>query len=61
MSFGYCTYWVATKRGGIGWLGNAAQWPAGARAAGYKMGKTPVAGSSFYGDLHWTREAPWNL
>jgi len=45
MSFGYCTYWVAKKRGNIDWFGNAAEWPAGARAAGYKMGKTPVAGA----------------
>jgi surface antigen len=43
-AFGFCTWWVATRRF-IPWLGNANQWPAGARAAGFAEGPMPKVGA----------------
>jgi len=43
-SFGYCTYYVATKRY-VPWFGNAIQWWPNARAYGYPEGSTPQVGS----------------
>lgn len=43
-SFGYCTYYVASRRY-VPWFGNAIQWWANARAAGYPEGATPQVGS----------------
>ena len=43
-AYGYCTYYVATRRC-IPWFGNAWQWWANAAAAGYKEGRTPAVGA----------------
>ncbi len=39
-AFGYCTYYVATRRY-VPWFGNAIQWYANAAAYGYPEGKAP--------------------
>ncbi|MFO0702849.1 MAG: CHAP domain-containing protein [Candidatus Andersenbacteria bacterium] len=44
-SGGQCTWYVSGRRGGLKFRGNAWEWPANARAAGLKTGKTPVAGA----------------
>ena len=51
--YGYCTWYVAT-RWPVTWLGNAWEWYGNARAQGYPVGGTPVAGS-----IMVTRESGW--
>jgi surface antigen len=43
-AYGYCTYYVATRRC-VPWLGDANGWYSAAAAMGYKEGKLPVAGA----------------
>jgi len=43
-AYGYCTWYVATRRC-VPWLGNAKDWYSAAAAMGYKEGKLPVAGA----------------
>ncbi len=43
-AYGYCTYYVATRRC-VPWLGNASGWYIAAREMGYQEGMTPVAGA----------------
>jgi surface antigen len=43
-SFGYCTYYVATRRY-VPWFGDAGQWWPNARAMGYPEGQTPQVGA----------------
>jgi surface antigen/peptidoglycan hydrolase CwlO-like protein len=43
-AFGYCTYYVATRRC-IPWLGNAADWWGAAAAYGYTEGQVPQRGA----------------
>jgi len=43
-SFGYCTYYVATRRY-VPWFGNAIEWWANARAYGYPEGSAPKVGA----------------
>jgi peptidoglycan hydrolase CwlO-like protein len=43
-AYGFCTYYVATRRC-VPWLGNASSWYIAAAQIGYKEGKTPVAGA----------------
>lgn len=43
-SYGYCTYYVASRRN-IPWSGNAGTWLTGARAAGFATGETPQVGA----------------
>jgi surface antigen/uncharacterized coiled-coil protein SlyX len=43
-SFGYCTWYVATRRY-IPWFGNAIDWWPNARAYGYPEGQTPQVGA----------------
>lgn len=45
--YGWCTYWAASKFGGVPWGGNAEVWPSAARAYGYAEGKTPRAGAIY--------------
>ncbi len=42
--WGYCTYWVASKRY-VPWSGNAWEWWANARAYGYAEGQSPRPGA----------------
>ncbi len=43
-AYGFCTYYVATRRC-VPWLGNARDWYSAAAAAGYKEGRSPIAGA----------------
>jgi surface antigen len=43
-AYGFCTYYVATRRC-VPWLGNAKDWYSAAAAMGYKEGRLPVAGA----------------
>ena len=43
-AYGFCTYYVATRRC-VPWLGNAGSWYAAAAQMGYKEGHLPVAGA----------------
>jgi len=43
-AYGYCTYYVATRRC-IPWLGNAWQWWSNAAAMGYREGHYPAPGA----------------
>ena len=43
-AYGFCTYYVATRRC-VPWLGNAGSWYAAAAQMGYKEGRVPVAGA----------------
>lgn len=52
--YGYCTWYVAQKRGGVPWGGNAREWLGNARAAGYATGSKPVPGA-----IMVTRESWW--
>lgn len=48
-AYGYCTYYVASRRGVPGYWGNANQWYYNAQASGYSVGSTPVPGA-----IAWT-------
>lgn len=54
--WGNCTWWVAQRRA-VTWLGNGGEWYANARAQGYEVGNTPLAGAilvrsgSYYGHV----------
>ena len=52
--YGYCTYYVATRRAVPTSWGNAGQWLNSAQRAGYSTGSTPVPGS-----IVVTRESWW--
>lgn len=43
--WGWCTWYVAEKRGDVNWRGNAGTWLGGARSAGRATGKVPAVGS----------------
>ena len=43
-AYGYCTWYVATRRC-VPWLGNAKDWYGAAAAMGYKEGKLPIPGA----------------
>jgi len=43
-AYGFCTYYVATRRC-VPWLGNARSWYIAAAQMGYKEGRIPVAGA----------------
>lgn len=45
-SYGYCTWYVATRRAMPPFLGNANQWPYNARRAGMSVSNSPVAGAA---------------
>jgi len=52
--FGYCTYYVATRRAVPGSWGNGGQWLNSANRAGYSTGSSAVAGA-----IVVTRESFW--
>ena len=43
-AYGFCTYYVATRRC-VPWLGNASSWYIAAAQMGFKEGRLPVAGA----------------
>ena len=43
-AYGFCTYYVATRRC-VPWLGNARSWYIAAAQMGYKEGRLPIAGA----------------
>lgn len=43
--YGYCTYYVARRRGDVTWRGNAWQWYYNAQAQGRPVGRVPVVGA----------------
>lgn len=45
-SYGYCTWYVASRRSIPPFLGNANQWPSSARRAGMSVSSSPVAGAA---------------
>lgn len=52
--YGYCTWYVASRRGDVTWGGNASAWLSNAAAAGRATGNTPVPGA-----IMVTRESWW--
>jgi len=48
-SFGYCTWYVASRRSVPGWWGNAANWYGNAQISGYSVGSAPRVGA-----IAWT-------
>jgi len=50
-SFGYCTWYVATRRAVPGWWGNAANWYGNAQISGYAVGATPRVGAIAWSGL----------
>jgi len=48
-AYGYCTYYVASRRAVPSNWGNANQWYYNAQASGFSVGSTPVAGA-----IAWT-------
>lgn len=52
--YGYCTWYVASRRGDVTWGGNASAWLNNAAAAGRSTGNTPVPGA-----IMVTRESWW--
>jgi surface antigen len=52
-AFGYCTWYVATKRN-VPWYGNAIDWWPNARSYGYSEGQKPVRGAIMVtSESHW--------
>lgn len=62
-SYGYCTYYVASRRGVPGYWGNANQWYYNAQASGFSVGSTPVpgaiawTGAGYYGHVAYVEGA----
>jgi surface antigen len=52
-AFGYCTWYVATKRN-VPWFGNAIDWWPNARSYRYAEGQKPLVGA-----IMVTRESSW--
>jgi len=56
-AFGYCTYYVATRRNIPANWGNANQWYYNAQASGFKVGSSPIpgaiawSGAGYYGHV----------
>ncbi len=48
-AYGYCTWYVASRRAVPGWWGNAYSWYGNARISGYGVGSTPQVGA-----IAWT-------
>lgn len=51
--YGYCTYFVATRRFVPSSWGNAKNWLSSAKRAGYSTGQTPVAGAIMVTNESW--------
>jgi len=51
--YGWCTYWVATKRYVPAHWGNASSWLSSARSAGYSTGSEPAVGAIVVTSESW--------
>ena len=51
--WGYCTWYVASRRGDVSWRGNAGQWLANAQAQGRATGRVPAVGSILVTNESW--------
>jgi len=51
--YGWCTYYVATRRNVPGGWGNASAWLGSARRSGYATGSTPAAGAIVVTSESW--------
>jgi len=51
--WGYCTWYVATRRGDVTWRGNAGQWLTNAQAQGRATGRVPAVGSIMVTSESW--------
>ena len=51
--YGYCTYYVASRRSVPSQLGNAGQWIGNARRAGFATGGSPVPGAIMVTNESW--------
>lgn len=66
-SYGYCTWYVASKRAVPGGWGNAGSWYANARAAGLGVGTTPRpgaiawTGAGYYGHVALVESVQGNM
>jgi len=66
-SYGYCTYYVASRRSVPSSWGNANQWLYRARASGFSTGSVPVAGAiawsgaGYYGHVAYVESVNGNL
>lgn len=61
-SYGYCTFYVATRRSIPGSWGNANQWYSSAQGSGYSVGSTPRkgaiawTGAGYYGHVAYVED-----
>jgi surface antigen len=51
--YGQCTWYAASRRGGVPWSGNAKDWLYNAPSYGYKTGNTPVPGAVMVTNESW--------
>jgi surface antigen len=51
--WGYCTWYVASRRGDVTWRGNAGQWLTNAQAQGRATGRVPAVGSIMVTNESW--------
>ncbi|NQV13335.1 MAG: LysM peptidoglycan-binding domain-containing protein [Parcubacteria group bacterium] len=52
-SWGWCTWYVAERRGDVSWRGNAGTWLNNARAQGRATGRTPAKGAILVTSESW--------
>lgn len=51
--YGYCTWYVAGRRGDVTWRGNAGQWLGNAQAQGRSTGRIPAKGAILVTNESW--------
>ncbi len=51
--YGYCTWYVAGRRGDVTWRGNAGQWLVNAQAQGRATGRIPAKGAILVTNESW--------
>lgn len=51
--WGWCTWYVAERRGDVTWRGNAGTWLGGAQAAGRATGRVPAVGAIMVTNESW--------
>jgi len=66
-AYGYCTWYVATKRAVPEWWGNASSWYSNARISGFGVGSTPKvgaiawSGAGYYGHVAYVENVSGNM